>query len=564
MRVTARFTLVFLVILGTSAATVRGQAAFEYAESDAIIANPDRGLQKYSITNNTYYTATGYSNLNETTLRGWRTGGDRVTVIYRYFLLGDYMESPISENYLENINLDFERIRNSGLKCLVRFSYTNRQGSGAQQPVKARILEHIEQLAPVLERNQDVILAHQAGFIGTWGEWYYTNSLEFGTDGSITPNQWNNRKEVVAAMLDATPPSIPIQVRYPQVKLTMYGSNQLDETTAYQNTPNARIGFYNDAFLNVWGDMGTYRGAGQHGNPVTTSDYAYLSNETQYTPMSGETNGLNAPRTDGENAIHEMDLTNWSIINRDYHASVLNGWIASGHFPEILRRLGYRLALRSAAFELNDDRLDVTIDLVNTGFARPFLKRDVNLVFRPTDGSDDRVFPLDTDFRTWAGEVTLEENIDMATLGLGSYEVFLALPDVNLSDRSEYAVRLANDGVWVEDEGLNRLGLIHVSEGQVVSTEKAELPSGGATLHQSYPNPVRTKATIPYELDVAGSVHLAVYDVLGRLVRVIENTHKPAGVHKAHFSRDNLGSGTYFVQLTADGAMRSVRPVIVN
>ncbi|MEX0681140.1 MAG: DUF4874 domain-containing protein [Balneolales bacterium] len=111
-------TLIFFLLIPV---TLRAQLVFTYTESDEIIANPERGLQKYSITNSSYYSNSNYSNISESTLTGWRTGSEKVTVIYRYFLLGDFLESDISETYLNNIQLDFDRIRNTGLKCLVRF-----------------------------------------------------------------------------------------------------------------------------------------------------------------------------------------------------------------------------------------------------------------------------------------------------------------------------------------------------------------------------------------------------------------------------------------------------------
>lgn len=91
-------------------------------------------------------------------------------MIFRYFLLDAFLSSNISATYLSNIQVDFDRIRTAGLKCIVRFSYSNAEGSSAQQPVKSQILQHLLQLAPVLETNNDIILSHQAGFIGTWGE----------------------------------------------------------------------------------------------------------------------------------------------------------------------------------------------------------------------------------------------------------------------------------------------------------------------------------------------------------------------------------------------------------
>jgi len=546
-------------------ALTRAQTVFTYTESDEIIANPERGLQKYSITNNTYYTSENYSNINESTLTGWRTGPEKVTVIYRYFLLGNFMDTVISETYLNNIQLDFDRIRNAGLKVLVRFSYTNRQSTAPQQPVKAMILQHIEQLGPVLERNKDVIVAHQAGFIGTWGEWYYTNSTEFGTDGNIIPTQWQNRKEVVDAMLAATPSGIPLQVRYPQAKITMYGTTALTSETAYSDSPQARIGFYNDAFLNVWGDMGTYRNTGQFGNPVGTSDYEFLANETQYLPMTGETNGLNPPRTNGDNAVVEMDLTNWSIINRDYHSSVINGWIDSGHFEVMLKYLGYRFVLRKATFEQNGENIDVTLAMENTGYARPFLKRDAWLVFRNLITEEEQSFPVPGDLRTWHGEFDAVTPVEVSLLDDGIYEVYLSIPDLHLGDRPEYAIRLANEDVWDPETGRNLLGYIEIEDSALaVSIEEDVYLPQGALLHQNYPNPFNPGTTITFDLAESGPVRITIYDITGRLIKELQNGVFPAGEHALRWDASGISSGIYLVRLDAAGFSQTIRSTLLK
>ena len=447
------------IFLHASAGIPQQKDSVGYTESFEIIANPERGLQKYSITNALYDTNPGYSNINESVIREWRTGSEKVTVIYRYFMLDLFMGTDISQTWLDNIHLDFSRIRNAGLKCIVRFAYTHKISSSPQQPDKSQILAHISQLAPVLKKNQDVILSHQAGFIGTWGEWYYTNSAEFGSEGNISSAQWQNRKEIVDAMLDATPEGIPLQVRYPAIKKTLYGNSQLDESSAYQHSPNARIGFFNDAFLNNWGDMGTYGVSSQNQNPVGTADFNYLSNETKYTIMTGETNGVNVPRTNGGNAVYEMDLTNWTTLNRDYFTQNWTNWINSGHYNEILCRLGYRFVLRNSTFVMNDHELTVGIQIDNVGFARPSKYREAYLVLQNTSTDSIHSFLLDTDIRTWETSVDISQNFDLSGLPEGSYCSYLHLPDTSpaIRDRPEYSVRFANVDLWESTSGFNRL-----------------------------------------------------------------------------------------------------------
>jgi hypothetical protein len=518
-----------------------------YTESFDIIANPERGLQKYSITNNNYNSNPSYSNIDESVITGWRTGTEKVTVIYRYFMLSAFLSSNISQTFLDNIQIDFNRIRNAGLKCIVRFAYTDKISSSPQQPVKSQILAHINQLAPVLESNKDVILSHQAGFIGTWGEWYYTSSAEFGTEGKISSAQWQNRKEIVNAMLNATPFGIPIQVRYPAIKKTMYGNSQLKESSAYQNTANARIGFYNDAFLNNWGDMGTYSVGSENQNPVGTADYNYLSNETKYTLMTGETNGVSAPRTDGANAVYEMGLTNWTTLNRDYYTQNWTNWINSGHYNEILRRLGYRFILRKSEFVMNNKNLTVEINLDNVGFARPSKYRDVHLVLKNNLTDSVHSFSINsTDIRTWETSVSIQQVFDLTGLPKGSYKCYLNLPDTafSLNARPEYSIRFANDDVWENTSGFNRLNQTVDISSETSNKALVRQPEDFIV----YPNPTSGYLFIKSNR-LSGPVSISTLNIPGKIVdkNNVEGMGQPGTEIMIDIS--DYTSGIYFLKI---------------
>src|SRR5690606_23738549 len=75
-----------------------------------------------------------------------------------------------------------------------------------------------------------------------------------------------------------------------------------------------------------------------------------------------------------------------------------------------------------------------------------------------------------------------------------------------------------------------------------------ELPSSAA-LAQNYPNPFNPSTSIPFTLDRAQRVRLAVYDVLGREVAVLVDGVQPAGTHRAAFDAAGLASGVYVYRL---------------
>jgi beta-glucanase (GH16 family) len=88
----------------------------------------------------------------------------------------------------------------------------------------------------------------------------------------------------------------------------------------------------------------------------------------------------------------------------------------------------------------------------------------------------------------------------------------------------------------------------------------------GHALHPCYPNPFRAATTIRYELTRAEAVHLAIYDVSGRLVKaLIRGEQVPAGPQQAAWDgRDENGravpTGVYFYRLEA-GAFSDTRRV---
>jgi hypothetical protein len=85
----------------------------------------------------------------------------------------------------------------------------------------------------------------------------------------------------------------------------------------------------------------------------------------------------------------------------------------------------------------------------------------------------------------------------------------------------------------------------------------------------SRPNPFNPRTTIRFDLPATGSVRLAVYDVAGRLVRVLVEGERPAGSHEAVWDgRDSTGrsapSGSYLARLVAGGKVEGVRLSLVR
>jgi len=95
-------------------------------------------------------------------------------------------------------------------------------------------------------------------------------------------------------------------------------------------------------------------------------------------------------------------------------------------------------------------------------------------------------------------------------------------------------------------DSLVRLGTVDVRESQA----KPE----GFRLFQNYPNPFNPSTTIPYELAFSGHVNLALYDILGRRIKVLVNDDMGRGIHEVGWNGTNelgtsVSSGTYLCRL---------------
>lgn len=69
------------------------------------------------------------------------------------------------------------------------------------------------------------------------------------------------------------------------------------------------------------------------------------------------------------------------------------------------------------------------------------------------------------------------------------------------------------------------------------------------TLSQNLPNPFNSLTEIKYTLPNKGLVNLAVYDVMGRLVKTLVNKEQDAGAHSIYWKAENLSTGIYFYRL---------------
>jgi hypothetical protein len=92
-------------------------------------------------------------------------------------------------------------------------------------------------------------------------------------------------------------------------------------------------------------------------------------------------------------------------------------------------------------------------------------------------------------------------------------------------------------------------------DGDSTGTEEGDGSRQAFTLSlgQNYPNPFNNTTTIPFFLDQECHVKMYLYDIKGRLVRVLLDASLAAGSRSVKLESGALPGGLYFYQLNTDG-----------
>jgi len=432
-----------------------------FHEYTSDIMNPERGL----------YRMNEYNFKNGNLPSAHVSCYDDNSLVMTLFYLYDYVnQSHLPDNVVDRIDDIFDAVRDAGKKAIVRFGYSNSYPVTYQEPTRSHIVNHLEDLAEVLENNEDVIYVVQAGFIGAYGEWYYTTYFDYdrpsSSSGSVSG--FGDRSTVLNKILEVVPESRQVEMRAPYYKrfhLSPSSIGSWSEITSPGGTSqNARIGFHNDAFLygGSSGDMGTF--------PYGTLDKTMWEHQSEYLICGGE-----APYSDKDPS--QMDGSNYTTVRNSifgYHYSYLHNdrayfnypndpdkgsklmryWYSHGWMTDIQKWLGYRLYLSNASISdarTSGSTLTVTMKIKNSGAARVMNERPMKLmllhgssaIVLKSNVGDIRQVASDGGSKTYTVNVTLPRDI------VSGDKLALWLPDAasGLQSRPEYSIRLVNSDV---------------------------------------------------------------------------------------------------------------------
>jgi len=205
---------------------------------------------------------------------------------------------------------------------------------------------------------------------------------------------------------------------------------------------------------------------------------------------------------------------------------------AAGEECQVVLDAGDRIFGSSLAFNPNNETLY-------------FEDNDRGIAYVKTDGSDEGTY-----YNSFATKHGFQYNGRMDLL------VWSSVPfsgEPTLRYRSPGAGEDVFSEAFFTGREIHGMDFIITNPLTVSVDEALAATPNRVSLDPNYPNPFNPATSIRYRLDAASEVRLAVYDVTGRLVRVLEEGMRSAGEHEVRFDGAGLSSGVYLYRLEGGG-----------
>jgi hypothetical protein len=414
------------------------------------------------------------------------TGGPKLPplgLVHSYICLSDPIVAPgdCPEDYPKNpanqglgftlnpsikpmLQQGLKRLRAAGLKTIIRFTYNYPHGrgddlKGNDAPIGA-ILEQMRALAPVINRNRDVIYAMQAGFIGFWGEWHNSSS---GNDDVHVHNRFLDQFRALFAG------STLLEVRDPY-QIRDYSLHLFREDSGHKR--EIGLGMHNDAFATPPFDGGTFVPGAVDGGPPYTE--AELRRTAQ---TAGHLFSMEASPGEASTALQNCDTATADNFLTYAATYSLSGYdVASASSPllqqggclnQALARVGPHFTLRAASLRRlpgPEHELLLGLRIENTGWARLSRPRALYLSLAPQGGAP-VLHRIDADLSSIAPGETFAWSVAVpVNPAPGHYRAALAAPDPaeRLRGRADYALLFESTDVADATAGVNVLGRFEV------------------------------------------------------------------------------------------------------
>ncbi|SMP42844.1 DUF4832 domain-containing protein [Fibrobacter sp. UWB10] len=421
----------------------------------------------------------------------------------------------LTEDALNVLQETFDNIRKNSGHVIVRICYDPwYNGRSNVTPDHEWVLKHVKQLAPVLSKNTDVIVALEMGMHGAYGEMH--------SDTNIT---YDRVAEAVNLMLRNTPTELKILTRTGNYSAKVLGfdnwgvdfnidGDKFKEIAKAKGDTMYRVGMFNDGYLGTQYDYGTW-GADCATSICREEGVAWLEKYSINTPYGGEAlttaenyQVINTP----EFLAYEGFRTHTSYLNIQWNNKLIDSWKKTpfkqkdfdydparvdslSGFKYINDHLGYRFVLRESWMSdtVGDDGiLRAKLRIQNVGFGNLTWNAPVRLaILTDLEGTGLLECPMptyydlpDIDSRdihsrtisiaggdtvmTFDGNNEIEILTKLNIRGKGRYQVFLKVGEVQFANSKR-----VGGGTCGDEQPAAYLGKIYYDENVKSSIPRA-------------------------------------------------------------------------------------------
>lgn len=85
---------------------------------------------------------------------------------------------------------------------------------------------------------------------------------------------------------------------------------------------------------------------------------------------------------------------------------------------------------------------------------------------------------------------------------------------------------------------------------------------GVVTLFPVYPNPIRGRGSIRFDLPVAQNIRLSIFDLYGREIKLLANKKGDKGSHLVNFTTEGLSKQLYYIRLQTENGILTKKIII--
>ncbi len=377
--------------------------------------------------------------------------------------IGAYREQALDSAAVERLRKILHFFTEHSYDILLRIVYDHEGNALEREPFFfQQVLEHIDQLIPVVKEFACSVFVWQGMLIGNWGEMH--------TSRFLSPEKM---KQLWSRMKAGVGDGIFLAVRRP----AMWRLLHPEECGKAQLTAG-RTGLFDDAIFGSDSHMGTF---GTEARTAAAWDSTWCRQEElafedvlcQQVPNGGEAvcgeeyaGKFTAAAT--AQVLQQMHIT---YLNQAYDEKILNQW-KEWHWEEsgawkgrslydyIGAHLGYRFCIRSISVTPieRSEKARVSVMIENTGFASFYQEAEVLLSWEEENGeSGEKILPVD--IRSWNSSAVQKVTFSVEPKNC---HLYLSIRRKTDGRKIFFANRNSREGVFKEagNDGMIYLGTI--------------------------------------------------------------------------------------------------------